>query len=249
MENVLVVGLGEIGSAMIGVLEASGKCRIFKKDVKPLEVKENIDVMHVCIPYFENFADIVAEYIGQYRPGVTIINSTVRPGTSQEIYKKTGTNIVHSPVRGKHPNLKDGLLRFIKFIGPTSGEAGRLAKEHFEGLGIKAEILKSSAETEVGKLLSTTYYALNIAFHQDMERICRKYGADFKQAVSRFNATCTMDIEHKVPRPVMYPGSIGGHCLIPNIGILKKDVESKFLDAVLESNEQKARELKRNSSD
>ena len=140
-------------------------------------------------------------------------------------------------MRGRHPNLEKGILSFVKFIGPTSEKAGELAKEHFDTIGVKSEILNSPLDTELGKLFSTTYYAINIAFHQEMDRICELFGADFKKAVTRFNETCTMDIEHKVPRPIMFPGVIGGHCLIPNINILKKDIDSKFLDAILESNE------------
>lgn len=237
MKNVLVVGVGEIGSALVSLLEDSKKFNVFKKDVSHSEINEKIDIMHICIPSFKTFTDIAVGYINEFKPDLTIINSTAKPGATQEIFKRTKALLVHSPVRGRHPYLKEGMLKFVKFIGPTSKKSAELAKEHFESLGIKTEVLKSPVETEVGKLLETTYYAINIAFHQEMDRICDYYGADFKQAVTRFNQTCTMDIDHKVPRPVMFPGYIGGHCLIPNIMILKGNVKSEFLDAVLKSNE------------
>jgi len=69
-----------------------------------------------------------------------------------------------------------------------------------------------------------------------MERICDKHGADFSKAVKRFSETQTIDINHKIPRPFFFPGYIGGHCVMPNIEILKKDVESEFLDAIQDSN-------------
>ncbi len=237
MKNVLIVGYGEIGKSMYNVIKDSGKYNLFKKDTEELEIKEKIDIMHVCVPYFDNFADMVVDYITKYNPELIIINSTLRPKTTQKIYERTNALIVHSPVRGKHPNLEGGILKFVKFIGPTTEEAGKLAKDHFESMGVKAEILDSPIDTELGKLFSTTYYAINIAFHQEMDRICDLFGADFKNAVTRFNETCTMDIEHKVPRPIMFPGIIGGHCLISNIDILKQDVDSGFLDSILESNE------------
>ncbi|MBN2459166.1 hypothetical protein JXB28_02685 [Candidatus Woesearchaeota archaeon] len=242
-KNVLVVGFGEIGKSVYNVIDKSGKYKLFKKDVEELELKEKIDVMHVCIPGIDNFVDVVAGYIAKYKPKLTIINSTVKPGTTQKIFEKAGGLIVHSPVRGRHPNLEDGIYKFVKFIGPTSAEAGKLAQEHFESIGVKTEMFKSAVNSEVGKLLCTTYYAMNIAFHQEMNRICDSYGADFAEAVTRFNATMTMDIEHKIPRPVMFPGFIGGHCLIPNIMILKKDVKSDFLDDILKSNEKRKKEL------
>jgi UDP-N-acetyl-D-mannosaminuronate dehydrogenase len=135
--------------------------------------------------------------------------------------------------------MENDMLRYVKFIGPCAKDAGELAKKHFEKIGIKTEILKSPVETELAKLFSTTYYGLCIAFHQDMERICEKFGADFEQAVTRFNETYNEGIKENLKRPVMFPGFIGGHCVIPNIHILKKDVESDFLDAILRSNELK----------
>lgn len=244
MKNVLVVGVGEIGSAVAEILEEKG-FKVFKKDIEPIELKEKIDIMHINIPFFENFEEIVVNYINEFKPKLAIINSTVRPETTKHIFEKLGKKfpIVHSPVRGRHPGLKEGLLKFVKFIGPTSKEAGELAKKHFDDMGIKAEVLRSPIETELGKLFSTTYYAVNIAFHQEMDRMCDRFGADFKQAVTRFNETCTMDIEHKVPRPIMFPGHIGGHCLVPNIKILQKDFDSMFLNSVLDSNKKTAKKL------
>lgn len=251
MKNILVIGLGEIGSALCQLIEESGKYKLFKKDIEEIEIKEEIDVMHVCIPYTNNFVNIVVNYIKKYNPKLTIINSTIRLGTTKEIYNKTMKRIVHSPVRGKHPKLREGLLLFVKFIGPANKEAGEDAKEHFQSLGIKTEVMKSAIETELGKLFDTTYYGLCIAYHQEMERICKKFNADFEQIVTRFNETyndgCKIS-NPNVVRPVLYPGFIGGHCVMPNIGILKKDVKSYFLKAIEKSNELKRKEGKNENS-
>ena len=37
----------------------------------------------------------------------------------------------------------------------------------------------------------------------------------------------------------VFPGVIGGHCVMPNIAILKSFVESEFLDLILKSNQHK----------
>ena len=246
MKNILVEGYkGEIGGPILELIKDSKEYNVFKKDVEELEIKENIDIMHICIPYLDNFVDIVVDYIDKYKPELVIINSTVSPGTTKKIYEKTKCKIVHSPVRGKHPNMREGLLKAVKFIGPIDKSSGDTAKEHFESLGIKCEVLRSPVETELGKLFSTTYYALCIAYHQEMERICKKFGADFDQTVTRFNETYNdvcREINPKVVRPVLFPGIIGGHCLMPNIKILKKDIKSDFFDLIDESNEKKKRD-------
>lgn len=248
MKNVLVIGLGEIGSSLVEVLNEAGDINIFKRDIEDLEINEEIDVMYICIPYLENFVDVVVSYIEKYKPKLTIINSTVRPGTTQKIYEKVGGMIVHSPVRGKHPDLKEGILHFVKFIGPTTPEAGKIAEEHFKSVGVKTEILKSSVNTELAKLFSTTYYGLCIAWHQEMERMCKEFNVEFDETFTRFNETYNegcKDTNPKVVRPVLFPGFIGGHCVMPNIDLLQRDFDSDFLKTIVKSNKIKEKELEK----
>jgi hypothetical protein len=42
----------------------------------------------------------------------------------------------------------------------------------------------------------------------------------------------------------MFPGVIGGHCLIPNTELLLKAYDSEFLRLILESNEKRKEEVK-----
>ena len=243
--TVIVIGQGQIGKPLAEFIEASGTCKVYKKDVEPLTIneKENVDVMHVCIPLIDAFVDVVTGYINEYHPGLTIIHSTVAPGITDAIAQKSGSLIVHSPIRGEHKRLKEShLQRFVKFIGPTSAEAGRKAKAHFDALGIPCEVLKDAKTTEVGKLLDTSYYTLNIAFHHEMDRICEYYGVPFDEAVKRFSETFIMDPNYEKPRPVLTPDYIDGHCLIPNVRLLLKDKEWPFLKEILSSNAQRAKE-------
>ena len=53
--------------------------------------------------------------------------------------KELAGTVVHSPIRGIHPKLFDGIKTFVKYIGADNKEAGDLAKKHLEGLGIKKE--------------------------------------------------------------------------------------------------------------
>jgi len=49
----------------------------------------------------------------------------------------------------------------------------------------------------------------------------------------------------KLDRPIMYPGVIWGHCLLPNIELLLlRRYDSEFLRWVLESNERRIEEMK-----
>jgi UDP-N-acetyl-D-mannosaminuronate dehydrogenase len=88
--------------------------------------------------------------------------------------------------------------------------------------------------------VETTYRAWMIACFQEMHRISKAFGADFDETVDFLEDT------HRVrfDRPIMFPGVIGGHCLIPNTELLLAAYDSEFLRLILESNEKRKEEVK-----
>ncbi|MCJ7634139.1 hypothetical protein MUP77_17345, partial [Candidatus Bathyarchaeota archaeon] len=45
-------------------------------------------------------------------------------------------------------------------------------------------------------------------------------------------------------RPVMFPGVIGGHCIIPNTELLLRSYDSELLRLILKSNDKRKEEVK-----
>jgi len=226
-----IIGYGEIGKAIAKFYDNP---RI--KDLNRNDGLWGIDILHICFPYNKHFVEIVKREIAELKPNLTIIHSTVAPGTT----KKIGGMIVHSPIRGTHPDLHESIKTFIKYVGADSKKAARHAREHFEQLGIPSKTFMPSETTEIGKLLSTTYYGLCIAFHGEAKKLCDKYNVDFNQAITHFNKTYNRDYpklgKPKVIRPILFPpenNKIGGHCIIPNAKLLKKNFRSKALDLIL----------------
>ncbi|MEM2507116.1 MAG: GDP-mannose dehydrogenase, partial [Nitrososphaeria archaeon] len=111
---------------------------------------------------------------------------------------------------------------------------------HFEKAGLKTKVLKGCLETELAKLFETTYRAWMIACFQEMHRISRSFGADFDSVVDFIEDTHRVRLD----RPLMFPGVIGGHCLIPNTELLLKSYNSEFLRLILRSNERREAEIK-----
>jgi UDP-N-acetyl-D-mannosaminuronate dehydrogenase len=194
--------------------------------------------MHICFPFQNgNFVGQVLEYINQYRPALTIINSTVAPGTTRRIAVESGVAVVNSPVRGKHARMQDEMLHYTKFIGAIDAQSGERVVKHFEQAGMKTKLLSSPEATEIAKLSETTYFGLLIAWAQEVERYCRKLGINYDEVVSFYD-------EIKFFPPVKYfPGVIGGHCVMPNIAILLQQIPSGLLDAIVKSNELKQKSL------
>lgn len=228
--NVGILGFGEVGQA-IAKFYKNPKIKDLNRD----DDLRGVNVLHVCIPWNNNFIKIVKKEIKEIRPRITIIHSTVAPGTT----KKIGGMVVHSPIRGIHPHLYKGIKTFVKYVGADNKKAGEIAKKYLESLGIKVKVFSPSTTTEIGKLLDTSYYALIIAWHGEMKKMCDKVRADFDGAITDFNITYNKGYKRlgkkNVVRPVLYPpkGGITGHCLIPNAEILEKQFKSCALDLIL----------------
>ena len=95
----LVIGVGEVGGPLADLLEA--KRTVVRLDVGSGSVADGVDVMHVCFSFGDSFSDAVTEYITEHNPRLTVIHSTVVPGTTRNV-ARTGRNVVYSPVRGRH---------------------------------------------------------------------------------------------------------------------------------------------------
>lgn len=228
--NIGILGYGEVGQA---IAKFYTNPRI--KDLDRDDGLAGVEILHVCLPWSETFVELVKEEIEQIKPKLTIVHSTVLPGTTKEI----GGQVVHSPVRGMHPDLFEGLKTFIKYIGADNERAGRRAQKHLESLGIKTKVFQPSLTTELGKLFDTSYYGLCIAWHGEMKKICDQAGVDFEEAVTDFNKTYNEGYmalgKANVVRPVLYPPGDGitGHCVTPNAEILQQYHNSPALDLIL----------------
>ena len=232
-ETVVVVGLGEVGKPL---LELVAKCHnAVGLDVAPAaESIEQVDVMHVCYPFeIDDFVGETMRYIGLLDPRITIINSTVAVGTTRAIADRTGAVVVHSPVRGKHVRMRDELFKYTKFVGAVDPAWGKYAAAHFESIGMQTRVLATPEATELAKLAETTYFGLLIAWAQEVERYCDQLGAEYADVVSFYEEVAFFP-------PVKYfPGVIGGHCVMPNIEILRRAAPSDILAAIQSSNEKK----------
>jgi len=252
MKKVLIIGLGEVGRALFELFKESRKFDVFGFDLNKEKRKnskkklpETVDVMHICYPCYdqETFILTTIEYINKINPELTIIESTVPPGTTEKIYEGAKKQVVHSPIRGMHrtvEDMKQDILFWSKYVGGITSNATEAAQQHFEKIGLKVKILKRSVETELAKLFETTYRAWMISCFQEMHRISKYFEADFDEVIDLLE-----DI-HRVRfnKPLHFPGVIGGHCLIPNVKLLLSVYDSKFLQVILESNNKRKEEIK-----
>lgn len=159
-----------------------------------------------------------------------IIHSSIVLGVIKKLkHTFEHLSIVHSPIRGVHPFLYEGVKTFVKYIGHLDDHEndGVIAKNHLESLGLKVT-MTTCKTTILMKLMSTTYYGVCIAYTEEMGKICDRENIDFNM-VSDWTRTYNEGYKklgkENVCRPYLYRihdgKHIGGHCVIPNAKLLK----------------------------
>ncbi|MGA9720880.1 MAG: hypothetical protein WBQ86_00365 [Candidatus Binatus sp.] len=233
----LVVGLGEVGAALAAILDRNET--VLRHDLDRVKIEEPIGTMHLCIPFQTpgQFETVALGYINRFQPALTIINSTVLPGTTRSLAEKSYRAVAYSPVRGKHVRMQEDLMRYFKYVAAPDRTVAADAEAHFQAAGMKTRRMAEVESLELAKLAETTYFGVCIAFAQEMNRYAERVGGDYTEAVDFF------DEVDFLPRKRYFPGFIGGHCVIPNIKLLLEIAPSPALEAILDSNERRANEL------
>jgi UDP-N-acetyl-D-mannosaminuronate dehydrogenase len=228
-EIVVVAGLGEVGRPLLNILARTYDCAGI--DIDPVAIEAPVSVLHISYPFqIPRYVPTTAEYVRRLRPALTILHTTVPPGTTQQVQDEVPDALVaFSPIRGKHVHMERDMMRYKKFVAAHSPEAEAAALRHLHGAGFETATFPSPEIAEMAKLLETSYLGVLIAWTQEMERLATQYGGSFKD-VNSF----VMEVDF-LPSHV-FPGVIGGHCVLPNIELLRSRVESPFLNLVVESN-------------
>ncbi len=213
MTKHLVIGLGEVGLAIQKIFDAHYYDNHHVDSLLVPPLKAQYDYIHICFPYSDKFEDSVINYQEKYNPKYTIIHSTVPVGVSRAV------GALHSPIRGLHPNLYEGIMTFPKFIG---GSWGSEVADEFRRAGLKIILCDKQETTELGKLLDTEYYRACIEFTLRAKDLTTLHDVPFHEAYTLFNDTYNVGytkLGHpEYVRPVLQPimKEIGGHCVLPN---------------------------------
>ena len=208
----LVVGYGEVGKAISSIFQCP------HRDIEG-EFNGPVDYLHICFGWSESFEKNVTLYQEKYHPRYTIIHSTVPVGTSSRL------GAVHSPIRGMHPNLEEGVRTHTKFLG---GPKAWKVAEYFRDYGLRIILCDKSESTELGMLLGTECYRINIEFAKHAKELCDKHEVPFNEAYTlfaeKYNEGWLKLGRPEYVRQVLVPimDKIGGHCLESNKELIRK---------------------------
>lgn len=233
-----IAGAGEVGKSLAAVLNNWYDVVLY--DIKddapfPVDVLRETDFLNICFPYDSRFLDYCFSYRSHLpSSSIIIVHSSVPVGVTRRL----GLRAVHSPVHGVHPNLTQGLLTFLKYVGANEKTVETRVSQYLALAGIRTKIVASSEASELSKLCCTLQYGMNIAICKEIEALCQEHGVPFDEVYgwnSHYNAGYTLLGKREVARPVLkpMPGPIGGHCVIPNAELLPGPLS----DFLIERNE------------
>lgn len=168
-----------------------------------------------------------------------VIESTVSPGTIEknvrpvlEEQKRTDINLVHAPERIIPGNMVYELLHNNRTIGADDKAIGEKVKALYASF-CQGEIVVTDIKTaEMTKVVENTFRAVNIAFANELAKICRHDNMDVYEIIK----ICNMHPRVNILQPG--PG-VGGHCISVDPWFLVGDYPSlaKVIDESMKTND------------
>ncbi len=187
--------------------------------------KTNKYIITVPTPYMAVSKQIDAKYVIAATKQVLevcepntilVIESTISPGTIDKFVRpiieekglKIGEDIhlVHAPERIIPGNMVYELEHNSRTIGADSRLVGEEVKSWYESF-CRNEIVVTDIKTaEMSKVVENTFRDINIAFSNELAKMCDKEGMDVYELIR---------IANKHPRVnILTPGpGVGGHCI------------------------------------
>jgi len=225
----VVAGLGEIGLPILKLLSKSRNVVGYDINPKSMNQKKfddckNLDTtfLHICIPFSKKFQSNVRYLYKQFSPSCIIIHSTVGPYTTKKLQCNLEIPIIYSATRGVHKRMLHDLRRYTKFFAiekdaPRKKWASIQFTKIMKKSGVKTKKMSKPLTLELAKIIvDTSYYGWLINYAQMSNTISTKHKVDYDEMWS------FSDEIHKFlgNRPKMFPGFIGGHCVIPNLSLI-----------------------------
>lgn len=175
--------------------------------------------------------------------GATIvIESTVSPGTIDKYIRPAVENkgfrlgkdihLVHAPERIIPGNMIYELLHNNRTIGADSREIGEKIKTVYASFCQGEIVLTDIRTAEMTKVVENTFRAVNIAFANELAKICRHDGMDVYEIIR----ICNMHPRVNILQPG--PG-VGGHCISVDPWFLVGDYPglAKVIDESMKTND------------
>lgn len=213
--------------------------------------KTDVYIVSVPTPYDKFSKKVDATYVVSAvnsimkvceKGAIVVIESTVSPGTIDKFVRPAiedggfvigeDLHLVHAPERIIPGNMIHELLHNNRTIGADAVEVGEKIKKLYSSF-CKGEIVVTDIRTaEMTKVVENTFRAVNIAFANELAKICRHDNLDVYEIIR----ICNMHPRVNILQPG--PG-VGGHCISVDPWFLVGDYPSlaKVIDESMQTND------------
>ena len=147
---------------------------------------------------------------------ILVIESTISPGTIDRFIRpiiaketeksKKIIHLVHAPERIIPGNMVFELLNNNRTIGADNYSVGEKIASFYASFCKGTIVITDIKTAEMTKVVENTYRAINIAFANELTKICDKAGMDVYEVIN----ICNMHPRVNILQPG--PG-VGGHCI------------------------------------
>lgn len=167
-----------------------------------------------------------------------VIESTVSPGTidkyARPVVEECGKDVrlVHAPERIIPGNMVYELLHNNRTIGADDKAVGEKIKKLYSSFCLGEIVVTDIRTAEMTKVVENTFRAVNIAFANELAKICRHDDMDVYEIIR----ICNMHPRVNILQPG--PG-VGGHCISVDPWFLVGDYPSlaKVIDESMKTND------------
>lgn len=187
--------------------------------------KSDVYIISVPTPYDKNTKLIDAGYVVKAvsaaldvapKGAILVIESTVSPGTIDRFVRPIiaekgfvlgeDVNLVHAPERIIPGNMLNELYQNNRTIGADDPAIGEKVKALYSTF-CKGDIVVTDIRTaEMTKVVENTFRDINIAYANELAKICRQEGMDVYEIIRIANMHPRVNI--------LSPGpGVGGHCI------------------------------------
>lgn len=173
---------------------------------------------------------------------IVVIESTVSPGTIEKYVRPEiesagfvigeDINLVHAPERIIPGNMVYELLHNNRTIGADDKDIGEKVKKLYASFCQGKIVVTDIKTAEMTKVVENTFRAVNIAFANELAKICHHDNMDVYKIIK----ICNMHPRVNILQPG--PG-VGGHCISVDPWFLVGDYPSlaKVIDASMKTND------------
>jgi UDP-N-acetyl-D-mannosaminuronic acid dehydrogenase len=208
-----------------GLEELFGRAREKGMMFSTSYITTSIYIIAVPTPYNDHTKKIDAKYVIRAienvldvcpKGAVIVIESTISPGTTDKFIRPIITNrslvigtdihLVHAPERIIPGNMIYELEYNSRTIGADDRQIGDKVKAIYSSF-CKGEIVITDIRTaEMTKVVENTFRDINIAFANELTKICRSDEMDVYEIINIAN--------HHPRVNILQPGpGVGGHCI------------------------------------